>query len=208
MGPLAVRRRCLRFGGSGSHFSICCSSHTRRSSDRQLNVGTQKFGVGELVSQMGVARRHVDRAVSHDLHEQIVAEHWPGFTSGPKRRATCRSSSSGSSRNICAAGCPSGAVFIWFAVAAAIRSWSPPGDARIATVRVMSAVRAREAEFNCDAWSKIPASPSRDDIRLGGFVHDVYEAPITGAFDRADALLAYRIFAAQRMYASGCTSDR
>jgi len=73
----------------------------------------------------------------------------------------------------------------------------------------MSAVRAREAEFNCDAWSKIPASPSRDDIRLGGFVHDVYEAPITGAFDRAvDALLAYRIFAAQRMYARVCTSDR
>jgi len=73
----------------------------------------------------------------------------------------------------------------------------------------MSAVRAREAEFNCDAWSKIPANASRDDIRLGGFVHDVYEAPITGAFDRAvDALLAYRIFAAQRMYARVCTSDR
>jgi uncharacterized protein (UPF0548 family) len=49
---------------------------------------------------------------------------------------------------------------------------------------------------------------TREQIAHGGFVHDFYQAPFTGDFERAvDALLAYRIFAPHRMIAHVCTRD-
>jgi uncharacterized protein (UPF0548 family) len=76
-------------------------------------------------------------------------------------------------------------------------------------VRFLTATNAREADFSCDAWSKLAVNATREEVALGGYVHDIYEAPIAGAFERAvDALLAYQIFAPRRMYAQVCTVDR
>ena len=71
----------------------------------------------------------------------------------------------------------------------------------------MSSRRGLEASFNCDEWSKLKTSASREDV-TDGFVHDVYDAPFEGDFGQAvDALLAYRIFAPSRMHAHVCTPD-
>jgi uncharacterized protein (UPF0548 family) len=49
---------------------------------------------------------------------------------------------------------------------------------------------------------------TREQIAHGGFVHDFYESPIIGDFGGAvDALLAYKIFAPNRMFAHVCTPD-
>jgi uncharacterized protein (UPF0548 family) len=75
-------------------------------------------------------------------------------------------------------------------------------------MRLLTAPSAREAAFDCAAWSALAVNATREEIAHGGFVHDVYEAPITGDFDRAvESLLAYRIFAPQRMLARVCSPD-
>ena len=75
-------------------------------------------------------------------------------------------------------------------------------------MRVMSKSTGRGTPFNCDEWSRFAANTKREEV-ASGFVHDVYEAPFKGDFERAvDALLAYRIFAPSRMYARVCTPDR
>jgi len=75
-------------------------------------------------------------------------------------------------------------------------------------MRVLRAGKVREHPFGCDEWSDYPVNASRELIARGGFVHDFYEAPFTGDFERAiDALLAYKIFAAHRMVAHVCTQD-
>ena|SRR6266851_5645909 len=75
-------------------------------------------------------------------------------------------------------------------------------------MRVLTAAMARETDFRCTEWSRLAANATREQIAHGDFVHDVYEAPFTGDFERAvDALLAYKIFAPHRMFAHVCTPD-
>lgn len=76
------------------------------------------------------------------------------------------------------------------------------------SMRVLTAARARMDAFDCRAWSRLATNASRAKTSVGGFVHDAYEAPFTGDFERAaEALLRYRIFAPGRMYAHVCTAD-
>jgi uncharacterized protein (UPF0548 family) len=75
-------------------------------------------------------------------------------------------------------------------------------------MRILTATNARKAPFVCADWSALDANATRDDVGRGGYVHDIYEAPLVGDFDRAvEALLTYQIFAPQRMYAHVCTAD-
>ncbi len=76
-------------------------------------------------------------------------------------------------------------------------------------MRILTATNARKAPFSCSDWSALDTTATRDAVGRGGYVHDIYEAPLVGDLDRAiEALLAYRIFPLQRMYAHVCTADR
>jgi len=75
-------------------------------------------------------------------------------------------------------------------------------------MRILTVTHARERTFDCNEWVSLVTNATRDEVNQGGFVHDIYEAPFSGEFDRAaEALFAYRIFAPQRMYAHVCTAD-
>src|SRR5450432_730978 len=75
-------------------------------------------------------------------------------------------------------------------------------------MRFLTAATARKAAFDCDFWSTLRTNATRAEVAHGGYLHDVYEVPLTGTFDRAvDALLAYQIFAPHRMHAQVCTAD-
>jgi uncharacterized protein (UPF0548 family) len=72
----------------------------------------------------------------------------------------------------------------------------------------LTAARACEATFRCSDWVDLDVTATREDVRLGRYVHDVYEAPVSCGFDRAvKELLAYRIFPPRRMYAHVCTAE-
>jgi uncharacterized protein (UPF0548 family) len=76
-------------------------------------------------------------------------------------------------------------------------------------MRILTSSSAQKATFECAGWAALEANATRDEVHGGGYVHDVYEAPLIGDFERAvDALLAYRIFAPRRMHAHVCTADR
>src|SRR5688572_8610241 len=76
-------------------------------------------------------------------------------------------------------------------------------------MRILTARMARRSPFDCETWSKLATNAIRDDIVRGGYVHDRYEAPFFGDFQRAaDLLLAYKVFAPHRMYHHVCTPDR
>ncbi len=75
-------------------------------------------------------------------------------------------------------------------------------------MQVLTVGKAREARFDCGRWSTRAANASRPQVAGGGYQHDVYEGHFTGDFDRAaDALLSYKIFAPDRMFAHVCTAD-
>jgi uncharacterized protein (UPF0548 family) len=75
-------------------------------------------------------------------------------------------------------------------------------------MRLLTASKAREAAFDCEGWSTLPANASREAAHGEGYLHDSYESPFTGDFERAaEALLLYEIFAPGRMYRRVCTSD-
>jgi uncharacterized protein (UPF0548 family) len=74
-------------------------------------------------------------------------------------------------------------------------------------MKLTSQRQGREAPFDCDEWSELAVNATRSEVAQG-FVHDTYESPFVGDFERAaEALLAYRIFPSSRMRAHVCTPD-
>ncbi len=75
-------------------------------------------------------------------------------------------------------------------------------------MRILTTTAARQALFDCGTWSVLGLSATWEDVRRGGFTHDSYRVAFSGDFNiAANALIAYRIFPSQRMYARVCTRD-
>lgn len=75
-------------------------------------------------------------------------------------------------------------------------------------MRFLTTQQARQAPFDCEGWSHLAPNATREEVAVGGFQHDIYDAPVRGEFERAiDALLEYRIFTPSRMIAHVCTLD-
>lgn len=70
------------------------------------------------------------------------------------------------------------------------------------------ASRAWVSPIEAARWERFAPSASRDNVALGGYLHDRYEGRIASSFESArERLLRYDIFPSERMRARVCSSD-